>query len=256
MGYGAVLSDTCVTFLDGSTADLVQKAYPVGRFIVGGFAGGIRNGFILLGDLQRHLYEPDMTRAWNPEIIAEDWSRNAMMIYENHSDYQKDMETHILLTGAHPTEDAGIPGFAKIIGVIMKSPDFHPEFYFGNMDMYSIGSGNYVDEYLKLLAEIRKDWPKLIQAEVGKNPGGYARMLDSLVNQAIFENPVPGISSYINHLIVGRNSLNGGASKRTDHPPGKEPFVHPRPPVATSWPEFVRMVNAQGTGTKAESAVG
>jgi hypothetical protein len=32
-GYGALYSDVQVTFLDGQTADLVQKAYPLSNFI-------------------------------------------------------------------------------------------------------------------------------------------------------------------------------------------------------------------------------
>ena len=47
-GYGALYSDVQVTFADGNTRDLVQKAYPLSNFIAAGFAGSVRVGFMLL----------------------------------------------------------------------------------------------------------------------------------------------------------------------------------------------------------------
>jgi hypothetical protein len=41
-GYGAIISDVRVTFADGSEKDMVQKAYSLGPYIVGGFAGPIK----------------------------------------------------------------------------------------------------------------------------------------------------------------------------------------------------------------------
>jgi hypothetical protein len=255
MGYGTVVSDTCVTFENGFTANLVQKSYPVGRFVVAGFAGGVKNGFILLEDLVRYLEEPDLNRAWDPEWVAETWSGRAMRIYENNPEYMKDIETHILITGAHPTENAGFQGCAKIIGVVLKSPDFHPEFHFGGLDIYSIGSGGHVERYRELLAEIRKDFGQLFQMEIG-NTGGYGRALDMLINQAIEDNPVQGISSYLHHFIVGRNHISGGATGRTDYRPDGSTIVHPRPPVATNWPELVRMASEISVRARVETAVG
>jgi len=46
-GYGALYSDVQVTFRDGNTKDLLQKAYPVSNFIAAGFAGSVRIGFKL-----------------------------------------------------------------------------------------------------------------------------------------------------------------------------------------------------------------
>jgi hypothetical protein len=40
-----MMSDVRVTFPDGRVRDLVQKAYPVGRYIVAGFAGSVKIGF-------------------------------------------------------------------------------------------------------------------------------------------------------------------------------------------------------------------
>ena len=254
LGYGIVISDTCVTFGNGATRDMVQKSYPVAENIIAGFAGGVKNGFILLEDLSRFLYQPDPDRGWDPEWVAEKWSGNAMRIYENNPSYDKSMETHILLTGSHPNLDIGIPGCAKMIGAILKSPDFHPEFYFGNIDFYSIGSGNYEENCQRVIAEIRQDWPKLMQAEVG-NLGGFGLLLENIINNALYRNPVDGISSYLHHFIVGRKYLRGGVRTRKDYLPDGSEFEHPRPHVATSWPEFTKMVN-DIAGARADSAIG
>jgi hypothetical protein len=57
-GHGAVISDIQVTFRTGQTVDLLQKAYPLGRFIVGGFSGSVLIGFRLLQSLKDMLKLP------------------------------------------------------------------------------------------------------------------------------------------------------------------------------------------------------
>ena len=48
-GYGIVMSDIRVTCTKtGNTMDVLQKAFPVGRFIVAGLAGDVGIGFTLL----------------------------------------------------------------------------------------------------------------------------------------------------------------------------------------------------------------
>ena len=254
LGYGIVISDTCVTFENGATRDLVQKSYPVAANVLAGFAGGVKNGFILIDDLRQFLYQPDPNRGWDPEWVAEKWSGNAMRIYENDPNFDKGMETHIIITAAHPNEDIGIPGCAKIIGAILKSPDFHPEFHFANIDFYSIGSGNHEESCQRLIAELRQEWPQLMQAEVG-NLGGLGMTLESIINNALFREPVDGISSYLHHFMVGRRYLRGGTRTRTDFLPDGSEFIHPRHAVATSWAEFERMVS-DIPGARANSAVG
>ena len=60
-GYGALYSDVQVTFPDGSTKDLLQKAYPLSNFIAAGFAGSVRIGFMLLDSLSQFLQLPNST---------------------------------------------------------------------------------------------------------------------------------------------------------------------------------------------------
>jgi hypothetical protein len=68
--YGAMMSDVRVTFRDGRERDLVQKAYPVGPYIVAGFAGSVRIGFQMLESLAKFLIVPPnapQPGAWEPE---------------------------------------------------------------------------------------------------------------------------------------------------------------------------------------------
>src|SRR5215207_8036961 len=84
-GYGALYSDVRVTFADGTTRDLVQKAYPLSNFIAGGFTGSVRIGFNLLQSLAECTLLPDdalNTMAWDPVWVATKWSPIARAVYE------------------------------------------------------------------------------------------------------------------------------------------------------------------------------
>jgi len=75
-GYGALYSDVQVTFADGTTKDLIQKAYPITNFIAAGFSGSVRVGFSLLQSLAECTLLPDealRTQAWDPVWVAKRW---------------------------------------------------------------------------------------------------------------------------------------------------------------------------------------
>ena len=83
-GYGIALSDIRVSW-HGTNAlhkDCLQKVYPVGNFIVAGFAGSVKIGFCLIEDLKRFLFMPDPTKAWSPKIVALKWWRRARHIFK------------------------------------------------------------------------------------------------------------------------------------------------------------------------------
>ena len=60
-GYGALYSDVQVTLSDGSTRDMLRKAYPVANVIAAGFAGSVRIGFSLIQSLESILIPPPGT---------------------------------------------------------------------------------------------------------------------------------------------------------------------------------------------------
>jgi hypothetical protein len=100
-GYGVMMSDVRVTFGDGSERDLVKKAYPVGRFIVAGFAGSIRIGFQMIESLKEFLVPPSNAGpgAWRPEWIAEHWKPIAGQIFATAHPQEQAARCQILLVG-------------------------------------------------------------------------------------------------------------------------------------------------------------
>jgi hypothetical protein len=100
-GYGAMMSDVRVTFSDGSERDLAQKAYPVGRFIVAGFAGSVQIGFQMLESLTKCLVPPDAARpgAWHPEWVAEHWKPVASKVFASAPPAEQALRCQILLVG-------------------------------------------------------------------------------------------------------------------------------------------------------------
>jgi hypothetical protein len=100
--YGAMLSDVRVTFSDGSQRDLVQKAYPVGQYIVAGFAGSIRIGFQMLESLTKFLIVPPeapQPGAWEPEWVAQHWKPIAFQIFATADTLEQSLRCQILLVG-------------------------------------------------------------------------------------------------------------------------------------------------------------
>jgi hypothetical protein len=79
-GYGTLYSDVQVTFRDGTTKDLVQKAYPLSNFIAAGFSGSVRLGFMLLQSLADFTQIPEGSGgklAWDPVVVSRNWAPEA-----------------------------------------------------------------------------------------------------------------------------------------------------------------------------------
>ena len=80
-GSSILVSDLCVTFTerDGTLrhVDCLQKIYPLGNFVLGGFAGSIRVGFTALALLRRELGTCPAGAAWNVRVISDTWLRRA-----------------------------------------------------------------------------------------------------------------------------------------------------------------------------------
>src|SRR5712691_5232521 len=91
-GYGALYSDVQVTFPDGTTKDLIQKAYPITNFIAAGFSGSVRVGFSLLQSLAECTLLADealRTQAWDPVWVAGRWAPLARSVFESAPEVEK-----------------------------------------------------------------------------------------------------------------------------------------------------------------------
>ena len=126
-GYGALYSDVQVTFADGQTKDLIQKAYPLSNFIVAGFAGSVQIGFGMLqslSDLLRLPSEELATRAWDPVWVSVNWAPIAKSLFEHAPAIEKVAGSSILMVGASPDEPCALG--SKIYFTRFASPDFRP----------------------------------------------------------------------------------------------------------------------------------
>ena len=93
--YAVMVSDVQVTFGDGRTVDLLRKSYPVGRYIVGAFAGSVHIGFHLLQSIAEYLRLPNDAPAnacWEPNVVAVHWAPLARQVFEAAPENQPDAE--------------------------------------------------------------------------------------------------------------------------------------------------------------------
>ena len=131
-GYGAIISDVQVSCsTSGRRMDVLQKAHPVGKYIVAGFAGGVRPGLALLESLQNFLSSEDAAddECWDPQWVADNWPIEACRVYQELERQGPDPETHILMLGlkAAGTPEKRVMGGAIGHLSVFRSPDFVPQ---------------------------------------------------------------------------------------------------------------------------------
>lgn len=145
-GIGAIVSDIRVSFPDGSSRDMLRKAYPVGNHIAAGFAGSVAIGFALLEDLTVNLKLPrgSETSYWLPHFVADAWQPVASEIFAKHPEHERRLGSRVLLAGTDPT-DSGV----RLIR--FASPDFKPQFIRRGLRTCSIGSGASDQRYMRAI---------------------------------------------------------------------------------------------------------
>jgi hypothetical protein len=258
-GYGAMMSDVRVTFPDGSQRDIVQKAYGLGPFIVGGFAGSVKIGFDMLGSLQQMLVVPanaTQPGAWEPIEVANHWKTIATGIFATAHPSEQAGQSHIMLVGISHEVDpatAHVPNVVqgpRAIIIRMRSPTFEPEITNRRLSVEHIGSGAGVDHYTELMQsyfDIRSDTLKAETAAFGMWP----RMLGHGVMRVVEENPIDGISPHVHILVCRSGEIFAMANdSRKFLPGGSEPIEFKMPPVARSYSEFLAMCGVEGIGAQ------
>ena len=243
--YAAVVSDTRVTFGDGSSADLVRKVYPIGPFLVGGFAGSVQIGFDLLASIAEYLHIPPEESAgvaWQPEYVAEHWAPIAKAVFDSAPNVQKELGSQFLLAGPHPNEDL-IPGRARPYVVRLSWPLFEPEII--NAGALGIGSGDAVQTYSEGLRDLMSVGNAAWQGEVG-NTGGWALALNIAVSTMLDDHPVEGIGRHVHIHVAMRGDFKIGTNDRTVFPKDGPPVEIKMPLVAQNWEQLVHMASDLG----------
>jgi hypothetical protein len=237
-GYGALYSDVQVTFRDGGTRDLLQKAYPLSNFIAAGFAGSVHIGFMLLDSLHRFLHIPqgDLSRvAWDPVWVSRSWAPIAKSVFDQAPPMEKMLGSRVLMLGTSPTENSGLG--SKVYFTRFCEPDFHPGIMARPIKFCGIGTGASVSEYKLRMKPLFRLTSNIHKAEIGQ-PGGWARQLGFSISRELADFPRTGISRHVHIIIVTRGSIIVETNDENIYR-GEEPRIEIRMPrVARGYEEF------------------
>lgn len=245
-GYGALYSDVQVTFRDGHTSDLVQKAYPLSNFIAAGFAGSVRIGFMLLQSLSDFLRMPPdelETTAWEPQWVSQQWAVVAKSIFHHAPEEERARSSSILMVGVSPTENCGLG--AKVFFTRFVAPDFRPCMMSAAIKMCSIGSGAGIREYKRRLKPLFRLTSGILKAET-MEPGGWARQIGFSISRALTNHPQRGISRHIHILILRRGNILVETNDENIYPPDGSCVEIRMPRVAQSYEQFLALAGSVG----------
>lgn len=233
-GYSVIVSDVQVTCMNtGYGADLLQKVYPVGRYVAAGFAGDVPTGLSLIHYITKLLNPHDMKddERWEPRFVMENWGAVAKRLYEDMSKRYPVGETHILLAGVEEVPGMEVSELGGTVGIIsvLKSPEFVPEIYEGGKQFASIGSGSLSKSHRQDLEHIMDD-PDFVyvKGELGRS-GGHGMMIAGVIQVMVRKNPLPGVSQHFHTTLVGYSSVEQHRSPEM-------------PVVAANWSDLLKML--------------
>jgi hypothetical protein len=239
LGYAVGISDVRVTFRDGSERDCLQKIYPMARFIAAGFAGSVQIGFAMLDGLAHLLKGAPEDQAYFPEEVANSFSPVAKDVFQVFPPNERASRSHLMVLGAHPTEDFGIPGYSRCSVHILRSPEFVPTVApIG--EVVSIGSGSVFGPYLEALRNFSLNPMSLVQMETF-GIGASSVLLGMVVQKTIEKYPTPGISPHAHICLVHRGVVDVRPNDQDQYPQSGERIEFRMPRVATTWNEFMKM---------------
>ncbi|MGA7793842.1 MAG: hypothetical protein WCA19_12455 [Candidatus Acidiferrales bacterium] len=223
----------------------MQKIYPMARFIAAGFAGSVGIGFALLEGLASQLTDAPKDQAYFPQEVADCFSPLASHIFQSSPRAERALHSHLMLMGAHPTEDVGIPGYSRCSVHILRSPDFIP-IVTPIGEVVSIGSGSVFPPYREVLAGFSSNPMSLLQMETAGR-GASSLILSMVVQKTIEKNPTPGVSPHSHICLVHRGTVDVRPNDHDQFPQSGEKMEFRMPKVATSWNEFERICSGNRT---------
>lgn len=231
-GYGIVMSDVCVTCGDtGLTMDILQKAFPVGRFMVAGLAGDVGVGLTLLRSMKLFLrsMKPYTDECFDPEWVAQNWSVEAKQIYKDIiQDDGQAGAVHIITVGLKV--ESNVLGGAAPVVTVFKSPFFTPETVIGGNQSLSIGSGASVDVYRNSLENMLADEDLVyMKSEIG-SIGGFGRLIWKMLQRDMDDSPVKGVSPNMQLFVIRLGRIEEWRSPKL-------------PELAGNWPELLKKID-------------
>jgi hypothetical protein len=259
-GYGVMMSDVRVTFGDGSERDLVQKAYPVGRFIVAGFAGSVKIGFQMIESLKEFLIPPSNAGpgAWQPEWVANHWKPIAGQIFATAHPREQAGGCQILLVGVSNKIDPQVAANPRAVHmpraciVRFSSPDFETVIKNERLSVVHIGSGADVEYYTTMMQHDFKLNSGSLKAETAAL-GVWPKMLGSNMGRLVAERPSGGMSPHVHILVCRTGEIFTMTNDTKRVRANGESFDFKMPDVATSYPDFE--IKCRTSGIAAAGAI-
>lgn len=130
-GHAILAADVCVTFAmpngQRTYLDCLQKIHPLGRFVVGGFAGSIRIGFAIVEALSKRFRDIPETHAIDLESMAPVvLPQMVKTIFEASPPLEQSAGCQVIIGWVHPTRNRdGCPWPSPWSYVYsLSSPDF------------------------------------------------------------------------------------------------------------------------------------
>jgi hypothetical protein len=258
-GYGVILSDVRATFADRSQADLVKKAYPLGRYIIGGFSGSIKIGFTLLEGLRSSLQPPpdaDPNGAWDPAIVANWWGPEwAAPTFAASEEVEKKLSCTVLLVGLSQGRELSERRreVTRVHIIRLGSPDFRPGHMRRWFTVCHIGKGSKVKLYKEMMDSFFRIQSSAIQAEQG-GPNLWVTVLASSMGQLAEKHPTAGISPHVHALICQAPSMFEFPNDRTSVSADGVRTEFRMPKVAKTYQEFLAMSAQRGRAAEGAAA--
>src|SRR6266704_3650612 len=104
-GYSILVSDTCVSWSNGTEKACLQKIHKVGDDFLCGFAGSVKIGFVLLDALATQLPRKQVR---TPTVLARDWIPSlASRVFRAAPEPERKLGCQIIVAAVHPTENLG-----------------------------------------------------------------------------------------------------------------------------------------------------
>jgi len=243
-GYSVLVSDICVTYIDNTGErryiDCLQKIYPIGRFVIGGFSGSVEIGFRLLGVLSKELSNVPNDSAWDVDLISNTWwPRLAKRIFKNSDSSERTLGSEIILASVHPTKNRGDAPWPWSDVHAFSAPNFTPR-KANTMEVLAIGSGSTVSVYMDNLRKLCEDFDFMKAAMLGKT--GQADVLTNFIDTLVKETPQKGISSLFQIGIVMKGLCEIRDFEYTEYSRNGEKKIKFPSNIARRYPEFKNLL--------------
>jgi hypothetical protein len=245
-GHAILASDVCVTFKkpDGRRdyVDCLQKIYPLGRFVLGGFSGSVKIGFEMLGALSTRFDAIPQNHAMDIDAAAGAWLPGmAEQVFGLFGDKEKDDGCSIILGWVHPTRNRDALPWPWSYVYTFVSPEFSP-LRDRPLEVLSIGSGAAVIHYMKIARNVCSSGA--FMSTRGKM---QAAILATTLAYELERKPVLGISKFFQIGLIAR----GTKGSIVHHDMGQIRF----PAIARSYSEFEQMCWKRGYSAEAATAL-